>query len=65
MGNSDVDALLALLKGRYGGRLTAEQLGELRKAVAAASDRARQMRAVPLDNGDEPAFVFRPFRAED
>ena len=65
MGNSDVDALLALLKGRYGDRLTAEQLGELSTAVAAASDRARQMRAVPLDNGDEPAFVFRPFRAED
>ena len=64
MGNSDADALLELLKGRYGGRLTAEQIEELSTAVAAASDRARQMRAVPLDNGDEPAFVFRPFRAE-
>ena len=65
MENPDVDALLALLKGRYGGRLTNEQLEELRKAVEAASERAAQMRSVPLGNGDEPAFVFRPFRAED
>ena len=65
MENPDVDALLELLKGRYGDRLTAEQIEELRKAVAAASYRAVRMRAVPLDNGDEPAFVFRPFRGED
>ena len=65
MENPDVDALLELLKGRYGDRLTAEQLEELSTAVAAASDRAVRMRSVPLDNWDEPAFVFRPFRAED
>ncbi len=65
MENPDADALLELLKRRYGGRLTAEQLEELRKSVEAASGRAVQMRSVPLDNGDEPAFVFRPFRAED
>ena len=41
MENPDVDALLELVKGRYGGRLTDEQLEELRKSVAAASDRAR------------------------
>ena len=65
MENPDADALLELLKRRYGGRLTAEQLEELRKAVAAASERAVRMRSVPLDNWDEPAFVFGPFRAED
>ena len=65
MENPDADALLALLKGRYGGRLTDEQLEELRKSVEAASGRAAQMRSVPLANGDEPAFVFRPFRGED
>ena len=65
MENPDVDALLALLKGRYGGRLTDEQLEELSKSVEAASGRAVQMRSVPLDNGDEPAFVFTPFRGED
>ena len=65
MENPDVDAQVEMLKGRYGDRLTAEQIEELRKAVAAASERAAQMRSVPLGNGDEPAFVFRPFRAED
>ena len=65
MNDSEVDALVELLKGRYGDRLTDEQLAELRKAVEAASERAVQMRTVPLGNGDEPAFVFRPFRGED
>ena len=65
MSGTDIDALVELLKGRYGGRLTDEQLGELRKAVEAGSERAAQMRSVPLGNGDEPAFVFTPFRAED
>ena len=65
MSGTDVDALVEMLKGRYGGRLTDEQVEELRKSVAAASERAVQMRSVPLGNGDEPAFVFRPFRGED
>ena len=65
MNDSEVDALVELLKGRYGDRLTDEQLSELRKAVEAASERAAQMRSVPLGNGDEPAFVFTPFRGED
>ena len=65
MSGTDVDALVEMLKGRYGGRLTDEQVGELREAVEAASERAAQMRYVPLGNGDEPAFVFTPFRAED
>ena len=65
MSKTDVDALVELLKGRYGNRLTDEQLEELRKAVEGAVDRAAQMRSVPLANGDEPAFVFRPFRGED
>ena len=65
MENSDVDALVEMLKGRYGDRLDDEQIEELRKAVEASSDHARQIRAVPLRNGDEPAFAFRPFRADD
>ena len=65
MSGTDIDALVEMLKGRYGGRLTDEQLEELRKAVEAASERAAQMRYVPLGNGDEPAFVFTPFRGED
>ena len=65
MNDSDVDALVEMLKGRYGDRLTDEQLADLRKAVKAASERAAQMRSVPLGNGDDPAFVFTPFRGED
>ena len=65
MSETDVDALLELLKARYGARLNDEQLAELRKAVEAASDHARQLRSVPLHNRDEPAFVFEPFRGDD
>ena len=64
MGNAEVDGLVEMLKGRYGGRLSDEQVAELRTEVGRASERARRMRAVPLGNGDEPAFTFRPFRAE-
>lgn len=65
MNDSEVDALVELLKARYGDRLTDEQLAELRKAVEESTDHARQMRSVPLGNGDEPAFVFEPFRGDD
>ena len=65
MGNPEVDGLVEMLRGRYGGRLSDEQLAELGKEVEAASDRARRMRAVRLGNGDEPAFAFRPFRGDD
>ena len=65
MSETDVDALVEMLKGRYGDRLDDEQLAELRKAVEASSEHARRIRAVPLGNGDEPAFVFRPFRGDD
>jgi hypothetical protein len=65
MDNQDADALFELVKGRYGDRLTPEQLDDIRKSVAEAAERSEKLRSVPLENGDEPFSVFTPFRAED
>lgn len=58
-----VAARLAAVLARWGERLDAAG----RDAVAARIRRevqlARELRAVPLANGDEPEIVFVPFRA--
>ena len=65
MANEDADALFDLLKGRYGDRLTPEQLEDLRETVGEITKRADEMRSVALKNGDEPFLVFTPFRGEN
>ena len=59
----EAEALFALVRSRYGERLTEEQLAELRAHVASQVERARTLRAVRLKNSDEPAQPFAPFRA--
>jgi hypothetical protein len=59
---SEVELRLALLRERYGDRLTAEQLEELRKTLAVQVDNARALRAVPLTNADEPYPPFAVYR---
>lgn len=60
----DVDALFALVRARYGARLTAAELDEVRKGIEAVVESARALRAVRLQNADEPAQPFMPFRAD-
>lgn len=60
----EAEALFALVRSRYGERLTEEQLAELRAHVASQVERARTLRAVRLKNSDEPAQPFAPFRAD-
>lgn len=50
--NAEAEVLFALVRQRYGDRLTPEQLDDLRKGVEAAVETARAVRAVRLDNGD-------------
>lgn len=61
---SERDALIALVRARHGAGLTAEQLDDLTRAIDAVLDNARALRAVKLDNGDEPAQPFAPFRPD-
>jgi hypothetical protein len=61
----EVDLLHALVRHRYGDRLTAEQLAALRQAIEAIADLGAAVRAVPLTNADEPLAPFTPFRADE
>jgi hypothetical protein len=62
--DSEVEALVALVRARYGARLTGEQLAALRDQVASQVARARVLRAVRLANADEPAQPFAPYRSD-
>jgi hypothetical protein len=49
---AETEALFALVRQRYGDRLTPEQVDDLKKGVEAIVETARAVRAVRLDNGD-------------
>jgi hypothetical protein len=58
MGRDDAAAaIVALVRARYGGTLSDVQLAELERRAVAQADASAALRAVPLDNGDEPAFA--------
>jgi hypothetical protein len=56
----EVDLLFALVRERYGSRLTPEELEAVRSGVAAIVEGARALRAVRLDNGDGPLLPRSP-----
>ena len=69
MSNSDTAsrearALFSLVRDRYGDRLSPEELEEVRKGVEAIVEAAEALRAVKLENSDEPFSVFKPYRRE-
>ena len=61
--DAEVERLLALVRERYGDRLTPAQLDEVRKGVEGVVLAARALRAVRLENWDEPFPPFVPYRA--
>jgi hypothetical protein len=61
--DAEVERLLALVRERYGDRLTPAQLDEVRKGVEGVVMAARALRAVRLENSDEPFPPFVPYRA--
>jgi hypothetical protein len=50
----EAELLFALVRERYGGRLTPEELEAVRKGVATIVEGAQALRAVRLDNADAP-----------
>lgn len=60
----EVELLFTLVRGRYGRRLTSEQLEGVRAAVTAIVEGARALRAVRLGNADAPWQPFVPFRSD-
>jgi hypothetical protein len=64
-GAEEVEELFALVRRRYGARLTAEQLESVRRGVVTIVAQAAALRAVRLTNADEPVQRFTPFRADE
>jgi hypothetical protein len=60
-----VDTRLAQLKARFGDRFDEAQWAAIRKSVVDLKQCSDRLRAVPMENGDEPEIVFVPFRADD
>jgi len=60
----EVDTLLALVRERYGARLGAGELEDIRKSIEAIVGAAGALRAVRLTNADEPGQPFAAYRAD-
>lgn len=63
--NSESEHLFNIIKERYGERLSDEELAEVKKGVDRIVEAAEKLREIRLENGDEPFFVFRPYRGEE
>ena len=61
---AEVEALFALVRERYGDRLTLEQLDGVKKGVEGIVKAGRALRAVRLENSDAPMQPFVPYRAD-
>ena len=57
---SEVDLLFALVRERYGGRLSPDEIDAVRTALAGIVEGARALRAVRLDNADGPLLPLLP-----
>ena len=60
----EVELLLAIVRERYGDRLTPEQEAGVREGIEGIVLAARALRAVRLQNSDELFPPFVPYRAE-
>ena len=58
-------ALYELVKGLYGDRLSEKELEEVGLGVDAIVENAHILRAVKLENSNEPSMLFKPNRSSD
>ncbi len=62
--DEEVEVLFALVRQRYGSRLTAAELEGVRQGIEGIVTAVRALRAVRLRNADEPFPPFVPFRGD-
>ncbi len=60
----EADFLYEMVRDRYGDRLSAEELEEVRKGVEGIAEAAEALRSVKLGNGTEPFSIFKPYKKE-
>ncbi len=63
--SSESELLFNIIKERYGEGLSDDELAEVKKGVEKIVEAAEKLREIRLENGDEPFFVFRPYRGEE
>ena len=63
--NSEVDSRFELVRALHAGRMSPQELAEVRKGVADAVKAAEALRSVKLESTDEPLSVFVPYRQEE
>ncbi|HEY6971553.1 MAG TPA: hypothetical protein VJA94_20250 [Candidatus Angelobacter sp.] len=56
---AEVEAKAKEILRKYGSRLSDEQKTDIRKVLAETQDGLEKMRRFALDNGDQPATVFK------
>lgn len=60
----EVETMLALVRERYGSRLSPDELAGVRTGIEGIVQAAHALRAVRLSNGEEPGQAFAAYRAE-
>lgn len=60
----EVEILFALIRQRYGARLNAAQLEDVRRVVEGLTRDLLALRSVAIPDDAEPAQPFIPFRSE-
>jgi hypothetical protein len=60
----EAEILFALIRARFGARLDAAQLEDVKKTVEGLVRDVMALRAAPMPDDAEPAQPFIPFRAE-
>jgi hypothetical protein len=61
---AEVEMKVASIFRKYGGRLSAEEKADIRRIMAESQEGLEKMRTFHLENSDQPADAFRPYRAE-
>jgi hypothetical protein len=56
-------ALAEVIRTQYGSRLSPGDLATITRQIQSGLERVDQLKKVDLSNGDEPDFVFIPYRA--
>ena len=58
------ELLFAVVKEKYGGLLSEEQLDEVRQSVLGMRNFTQPLRSIRLTNDIEPFSTFRPYRSD-
>lgn len=60
--DKESENLYNLVKDRFGDRLTAEELEQVKKDIKTIVDASKALQTVKLSNWDEPFLFFKPYK---